>query len=35
MKKISSGILLMFLIVATGIKCVAQDDGRSITQAGN
>lgn len=30
MKKISSGILIMFLIIATEIKCVAQDDGRSL-----
>jgi hypothetical protein len=30
MKKICIGIALMFLIVATGIKCIAQDDGRTL-----
>ena len=30
MKKICIGIVLMFFIVATGIKCVAQDDGRTL-----
>jgi hypothetical protein len=30
MKKISSEVLTMFFIIATGIKCVAQDEGRSL-----
>lgn len=30
MKKICSGIVLMFVIGVTGIKCVAQDDGRDL-----
>jgi hypothetical protein len=30
MKKVYNGMGLVFLIVATGIKCVAQDDNRSL-----
>jgi hypothetical protein len=30
MKKIFNGVVLILLIVATGIKCVAQDDGRTL-----
>jgi hypothetical protein len=30
MKKIHIGIVLMFVIVVAGIKCIAQDDGRTL-----